>query len=203
MYTWNCIIHVRKINMWKYIVVYEQASTIQFNSVQCIDQFGTLNMTVQAKELQNFSLISERLLNITVRGKMQLFKLRPLVVSGPDSCTGQSVCPVGLPAVCRGAPHVSDHTSPRTQRMLCKNSHPCSGQYRLHHAGIVVTNQNLWNWLSNIFMLSTCLGCTRACCHITWSPLPILIFFILFLESPVNIWFKNQRGSHYCSYTIQ
>lgn len=69
---------------------------------------------------------------------MQLFKLRPLVVSGPDSCTGQSVCPVGLPAVCRGAPHVSDHTSPRTQRMLCKNSHPCSGQYRLHHAGIVV-----------------------------------------------------------------
>lgn len=65
MYTWNCIIHVRKINMWKYIVVYEQANTIQFNSVQCIDQFGTLNMTVQAKELQNFSLISERLMNIT------------------------------------------------------------------------------------------------------------------------------------------
>lgn len=73
MYTWNCIIHVRKINMWKYIVVYEQANSIQLNSVQCIDQFGTLNMTVQAKELQNFSLISERLLNITVRGKDAAF----------------------------------------------------------------------------------------------------------------------------------
>lgn len=59
--------------MWKYIVVYEQASTIQFNSVQCNDQLGTLNMTVQAKELQNFSLISERLLNITVRGKDAAF----------------------------------------------------------------------------------------------------------------------------------
>lgn len=171
MYTWNCIIHVRKINMWKYIVVYEQASSIQPNSVQCIDQFGTLNMKQKSYKI---FLLSQKDCWILQSGeKMQLFKFRPLVVSGPDSCTGQSVCPVGLPAVCRGAPHVSDHTSPRTQRMLCKNSHPCSGQYRLHHAGIVVTNQNLWNWLSNIFMLSTCLGCTRAGCHITWSPLPI------------------------------
>lgn len=31
--------------MWKYIVVYEQANSIQLNSVQCIDQFGILNMT--------------------------------------------------------------------------------------------------------------------------------------------------------------
>lgn len=78
------------------------------------------------------------------------FKLRLLVVSGPDSCTGQSVRPVGLPVVCRGAPHVSDHASTRTQRMLRKNSHPCSWQYRLHHAGIVVTNQNQWDCPSNI-----------------------------------------------------
>lgn len=128
--------------------------------------------------------------------KMQLFKLRPLVVSGPDSCTGQSVRPVGLPAVCRGAPHVSDHTSPRTQRMLCKNSHPCSGQYCLHHAGIVVTNQNLWNWLSNIFMLSTCLGCTRAGCHITWSPLPILIFFFIIFGVSSKYLIKKIREVH-------
>lgn len=147
MYTWNSIIHVRKINVE---VQYSFCtSTLQFNSVQYINQWGTLKMIVQAKELQNFSLISKRLLNIS-RWKRCSFKLRLLVVSGPDSCTGQSVRPVGLPVVCRGAPHVSDHASTRTQRMLRKNSHPCSWQYRLHHAGIVVTNQNQWDCPSNI-----------------------------------------------------
>lgn len=150
-----------------------QFSSIQFSA---LTNLGLSIWLYKQKSYQIFLLSQKDCWILQSGEKMQLFKLRPLVVSGPDSCTGQSVCPVGLPAVCRGAPHVSDHTSPRTQRMLCKNSHPCSGQYRLHHAGIVVTNQNLWNWLSNIFMLSTCLGCTRAGCHITWSPLPILIF---------------------------
>lgn len=156
----------------------------QFNSIQfsALTNLGLSIWLYKQKSYKSFLLSQKDCWILQSGEKMQLFKFRPLVVSGPDSCTGQSVCPVGLPAVCRGAPHVSDHTSPRTQRMLCKNSHPCSGQYRLHHAGIVVTNQNLWNWSSNIFMLSTCLGCTRAGCHITWSPLPILFFsfFIIF-----------------------
>lgn len=167
-----------------------QSNSIQFSA---LTNLGLSIWLYKQKSYQIFLLSQKDCWILQSGEKMQLFKLRPLVVSGPDSCTGQSVCPVGLPAVCRGAPHVSDHTSPRTQRMLCKNSHPCSGQYRLHHAGIVVTNQNLWNWLSNIFMLSTCLGCTRAGCHITWSPLPILIFFLLFLESPVDIWLKKSE----------
>lgn len=145
-----------------------------------------------SKRATNFFSYLRKIVEYYSQGK----KFRPLVVSGPDSCTGQSVCPVGLPAVCRGAPHVSDHTSPRTQRMLCKNSHPCSGQYRLHHAGIVVTNQNLWNWLSNIFMLSTCLGCTRAGCHITWSPLPILIFFKIIFGVSSKYLIKKIREVH-------
>lgn len=161
-----------------------QSNSIQFSA---LTNLGLSIWLYKQKSYQIFLLSQKDCWILQSGEKMQLFKLRPLVVSGPDSCTGQSVRPVGLPAVCRGAPHVSDHTSPRTQRMLCKNSHPCSGQYRLHHAGIVVTNQNLWNWLSNIFMLSTCLGCTRAGCYITWSPL------LLFLESPVNIWLKKSK----------
>lgn len=170
-----------------------QSNSIQFSALTNLG----LSIWLYKQKSYKIFLLSQKDCWILQSGeKMQLFKLRPLVVSGPDSCTGQSVCPVGLPAVCRGAPHVSDHTSPRTQRMLCKNSHPCSGQYRLHHAGIVVTNQNLWNWLSNIFMLSTCLGCTRAGCHITWSPLPILIFFYIIFGVSSKYLIKKIREVH-------